>query len=125
VQDGLPYRRASLSRAGAHREELVRRRLNRAVRKVRGLTTAAPARRGEAHLSQESVRSRRLDRKRDAMYAASDCKIDMKSGDIFMDVLYEGRLLRQLDVYGYPFEVHYNERAEEDPWVAQERLSRV
>jgi exodeoxyribonuclease-5 len=56
-------------------------------------------------------------------FAASTADNDAQTGDVTMDVLYEGQLLHSLDLYTYPFEAHYKINAEEDPWAARSKLA--
>jgi exodeoxyribonuclease-5 len=121
---GFPITELSAAEQVLTGMNFTRRRLNRAVRKVRGLGHAPFPLEGEKLICLKNqyapggwiVNGMQC-------LAASRCEVDLKSGDIFMDVLYEGRLLRELEVYGFPFEVHYNENAEEEPWVSRKGLS--
>lgn len=45
-----------------------------------------------------------------------------KCGDRCIDILYEGNPLDQVPFYHHPFEVHYNQNSEQDPWPARKHL---
>lgn len=100
---------------------VVRRRINRAIRKIKGYEGTYP-RTGEKLICLKN----RFDKGGMAngvqCFAASNHAI-MPDGDIQLDVLYEDRLLHNISIYHYPFEAHYNERAEEDPWMARKDLA--
>lgn len=44
------------------------------------------------------------------------------SGDWVMDVLYEGEAKESLPVYDYPFAIHYDPKAMEEPWQMRDHL---
>lgn len=99
-----------------------RRRLNRAVRRVRGFEGKFPLE-GEKLicLKNQYARGGWVVNGMQCL-AASNLEVT-NEGTLKLDVLYEGQLLHGLDCYHYPFEAHYDDRAEEDPWAARSKLS--
>lgn len=100
----------------------MRRRINRAIRKVRGFDGNKPLL-GEKLicLKNQYARGSWIVNGMQCL-SASDMEVT-REGDLSLDVLYEGQLLSNLYCYHYPFEKHYNDKAEEDPWAARGRLS--
>jgi exodeoxyribonuclease-5 len=99
----------------------MRRRLNRAIRKVRGFEGKFPLE-GEKLICLKNQYTHGGIVNGMQCLAASSMEVT-DEGELVMDVLYEGELLYKLKCYHYPFEVHYNDRAEEDPWAARSKLS--
>jgi exodeoxyribonuclease-5 len=100
----------------------IRRRINRSIRKVKGYDGRFPVE-GEKIicLKNQYVRGGWVVNGMQCMSASP--MVVTGEGELAMDVLYEGQILHQLCCYHYPFEVHYNDRAEEDPWAARGKLS--
>jgi exodeoxyribonuclease-5 len=99
-----------------------RRRINRGLRLHKGITGKTFPQQGEKLicLKNKFARGGWIVNGVQCL-ATSDCAVNAY-GDLQMDVLYEEQMLQQLDIYHFPFEVHYNPQAEEDPWPSRTQL---
>lgn len=100
----------------------IRRKVNRIIRKQRGLAEFKMPQKGEQLICLKNMF------KFDSFFvngiqcsSTSDSDVD-NHGNWIIDLLYEGNVLDKIPYYHFPFEVHYNHLAEEDPWPARKNL---
>lgn len=101
----------------------MRRRINRGVRKIKGINGLFYPQRGEKLicLKNQYIRGGWVVNGVHCV-ASGDAECDGEN-QMRMDVLYEEQLMQELPIYSYPFEKHYNDKAEEDPWPARHKLA--
>jgi exodeoxyribonuclease-5 len=100
----------------------IRRKINRIIRKQMGLGEAKMPQKGERLICLKNMH------KFDNFFvngvqctSTSDSDVD-NQGNWIIDLLYEGDAMNAVPYYHFPFEVHYNYMAEEDPWPARKNL---
>jgi exodeoxyribonuclease-5 len=100
---------------------VVRRRVNRGMRKCKGFEGVFPVE-GEKLICLKNQFKHGWLINGVQCLSVSATRVD-ELGNRLLSVLYEGQLLRDLEVYHHPFEAHYNDRAEEDPWASRGQLA--
>jgi exodeoxyribonuclease-5 len=99
---------------------LVRRKLNRITRKLYGHQDSTYPVNGEKLISLKNLHFHgSLFINGVQCSSKSEMHFDPDTGDWYMDLLYEGCLVRRAPIYTYPFEAHYNDNAIEEPWPAR------
>jgi exodeoxyribonuclease-5 len=101
-----------------------RHRLNRACRRVLGIDKTAWPVTGEKLicLKNQYARGGWMVNGMGCL-AASDLHYDKQTGEYILDVMYDDQLMYHLQIYPYPFEVHYNDKLVEEPWSTRSGLS--
>lgn len=99
---------------------VIRRKLNRITRKLLGHHESVFPENGEKLISLKNVTYA------GAMFingvqcaSSSPASVNDATGDWEMDVTYEGHFVRKAPIYNYPFEVHYDDAAIEEPWPSR------